>query len=513
MYWYYISLLMPPLAPLKLKFYGSSNYMQKMIAYMNAPKTIYSYTFLSFIIYLILYAYVLTMEFCTLPRAPECALIIWTGTLVISEIQQISVHEGTLRNRVSQWWREVWNQIDFLAYSLFIAGVVTKCATNNSCEWFSESDDCCSMSLNSNLRISQILYAVAFILLMLRVMEFYMVGKNLGPKIIMISHMIKDFGFFVLLYAILLFSYGTAAQALLYPNDPRTAVVTGNIFFRPIMILFGELFLPEIHGYEFEGLPSPAPDDTKCDEECTNPSSVIDFLHDTVRCPNNHWFVQAVTVMYMFAANVLLINLLIAMFTYTFDRLQRNIDGDMDSWNSMRYEVISDYNKRMPLVPPINVFSDIFRTIKNCYKQMTKGRRIKTPEQYSSTLPQSMSVRSKKIGIEYTTLELLRQSTKFYISKLEVEDNSEKISADQITGKIVQKLALTNHSGELSRTRHNLLMAKIDDLTTAIRQMEKVYSVQIQNGKMEKLRTNIRKIKQPGRYALSQSPYRSSYFW
>ena len=99
------------------------------------------------------------MEFCTLPRAPECALIIWTGTLVISEIQQISVHEGTLRNRVSQWWREVWNQIDFLAYSLFIAGVVTKCATNNSCEWFSESDDCCSMSLNSNLRISQILYA------------------------------------------------------------------------------------------------------------------------------------------------------------------------------------------------------------------------------------------------------------------------------------------------------------------------------------------------------------------
>ena len=123
---------------------------------------------------------------------------------------------------------------------------------------------------------SQILYTCAFMLLVMRLLEFYMVGKNLGPKIILIGHMISDFGFFVLLYGILLFSYGTSVQALMYPNDPRPEMIAENIIIRPLMLLFGEMFLGEIHGYQFEGVPYPNPEG--CDDSCSNASRMVNNI-------------------------------------------------------------------------------------------------------------------------------------------------------------------------------------------------------------------------------------------
>lgn len=71
--------------------------------------------------------------------------------------------------------------------------------------------------------------------------------------------MITDFFFFIILLVIALFAYGTSAQALLYPNDHRFSFVLEGIMFRPIMNIFGEMFLGEVHGYAFEGLPGPDP--------------------------------------------------------------------------------------------------------------------------------------------------------------------------------------------------------------------------------------------------------------
>ena len=59
-------------------------------------------------------------------------------------------------------------------------------------------------------------------------------------------------------------AYGITTQGLLYPNEYRFGQVLHGLTFKPIYMLFGEMFLGEVHHYQFEGLPSPT--DT---EECS----------------------------------------------------------------------------------------------------------------------------------------------------------------------------------------------------------------------------------------------------
>ena len=70
--------------------------------------------------------------------------------------------------------------------------------------------------------------------------------------------MVSDFVFFFYLYFIAMLAYAIPTQSLLYPNEFRFGEILYNVLFKPIMMLFGEMFLGEVHHYKFDGLPSPA---------------------------------------------------------------------------------------------------------------------------------------------------------------------------------------------------------------------------------------------------------------
>lgn len=50
------------------------------------------------------------------------------------------------------------------------------------------------------------------------------------------------------------------------------------------------------------------------EDECTNITSVWESDTSTQRCPQGDWSVQAVSAAYMLFSNLLLVNLVIAMF-------------------------------------------------------------------------------------------------------------------------------------------------------------------------------------------------------
>ena len=80
------------------------------------------------------------------------------------------------------------------------------------------------------------------------------------------------------------------------------------------------------------------------------------------RCPEYHTFLSVINVIYVGATNILLLNLLIAMFTYSFDRVQKNTAGDMDRWNTLKYSLIKEYYHKSPIIPPFRkVFPDFCR--------------------------------------------------------------------------------------------------------------------------------------------------------
>ena len=48
-------------------------------------------------------------------------------------------------------------------------------------------------------------------------------------------------------------AYGITTQGLLYPNEYRLGNIIYGVLFKPLMMLFGEMFLGEVHNYAFEG--------------------------------------------------------------------------------------------------------------------------------------------------------------------------------------------------------------------------------------------------------------------
>jgi len=63
--------------------------------------------------------------------------------------------------------------------------------------------------------------------------------------------MMRDLMMFIFILAVFLVPYGVITTALLYPNEVRLADCLEGIFFKPILNLYGDLFLTEYTNYEF----------------------------------------------------------------------------------------------------------------------------------------------------------------------------------------------------------------------------------------------------------------------
>ena len=78
--------------------------------------------------------------------------------------------------------------MDLVGIVLFLVGLVIKLTVVSDCPWLSaDKDTCCPLILPYQMRISQIFYSLSLIVLTVRIMNFYLVTRQLGPKIIMIQ--------------------------------------------------------------------------------------------------------------------------------------------------------------------------------------------------------------------------------------------------------------------------------------------------------------------------------------
>ena len=63
--------------------------------------------------------------------------------------------------------------------------------------------------------------------------------------------MVKDLSMFLFILGVFLIPYGVVTTALLYPNEMRISESLEGVFFKPILTLYGELFLSEYTTYDF----------------------------------------------------------------------------------------------------------------------------------------------------------------------------------------------------------------------------------------------------------------------
>uniref|UniRef100_A0A672V7V2 Transient receptor potential cation channel subfamily M member 2 n=1 Tax=Strigops habroptila TaxID=2489341 RepID=A0A672V7V2_STRHB len=286
-------------------------------SFFTAPVVIFYMNILSYFTFLLLFAYVLMVDFQPVPSWWEYLLYFWLFSLVCEETRQVW-------GRQSRGWEEdFWNRLDICAILVFITGLTCRL-------------------IPSTLYPGRIILSLAFIIFCLRLMHIFTVSKTLGPKIIIVKRMMKDVFFFLFLLAVWVVSFGVAKQAILIHNEERVEWLFRGVVYHSYLTIFGQI--PSyIDGVNFN-IDQCSPNGTdpykpKCPE--TNEDNKKPIFPD--------WLTVILLCLYLLFTNILLLNLLIAMFNYTFQQVQQHTD---QIWKFQRHDLIEEYHGRPPAPPP-----------------------------------------------------------------------------------------------------------------------------------------------------------------
>ncbi|XP_030019179.1 transient receptor potential cation channel subfamily M member 4-like [Sphaeramia orbicularis] len=300
-----------------------------------APVTSFLGNVLMYFLFLLLFAYVLLVDFKPPPPAgpaiTEYVLYFWVFTIVCEEIRE-TFFQGTVtwRQRFRLYIQDVWNKCDLTAIILFIIGLICRMF-----EW--------------SYGFGRDVLCVDYMVFTLRLIHIFAIHKQLGPKIIIVGKMMKDVFFFLFFLGVWLMAYGVANQALIYSYDPNPDRIFRRVFYRPYLHIFGQIPVEEMDvGKEW-------------DMPCTDNVTLIETGAEPCRVQHSNWLVVILLVIYLLVTNILLINLLIAMFSYTFSEVQANSDI---YWKFQRYNLIVQYHSRPSLAPPFIILSHINLFIK-----------------------------------------------------------------------------------------------------------------------------------------------------
>ncbi|CAF3833359.1 unnamed protein product, partial [Rotaria sp. Silwood1] len=211
------------------------------------------------------------------PTTSEIILVLWMFTLFCEEIRQVlSMEVQSISGKLAAYFSIFWNKLDLIAIVLFFIAFILRLLPMSECF--------CS---------ARIILAIDLSMWYIRTLDIFSPVKRLGPKLVMIGEMVHDLKFYMLMLTIFILAYGVPTYNLLYGVQKFSWHIPRAILNLAYWQIFGELeVLDDIEkNYEITG-----------------------------------YVVFILLIAYMTVASVLLINLLIAMFSNTFDRLQLDTD-------------------------------------------------------------------------------------------------------------------------------------------------------------------------------------------
>ncbi|KAG8432778.1 hypothetical protein GDO86_017135 [Hymenochirus boettgeri] len=374
-------------------------FSERLQAFYMAPVVIFHLNNLSYFGFLVLFAYILMIDFQPFPSWREFVVYFWLFSLVCEEIRQLIYDPdgfGFVR-QASLYINDFWNKLDLCAIIIFIVGLICR-------------------SIPATFYPGRIILSLDFVIFCLRLMHIFTISKTLGPKIIIVKRMLKDVFFFLFLLAVWVVSFGVAKQAILIHNEFRVDWIFRGVLYHSYMTLFGQI--PSyIDGVNFN------PD--QCTFNGTDPNKQ--------KCPeankeNNQpvfpqWLTVILLCLYLLFTNILLLNLLIAMFNYTFQQVQEHTD---QIWKFQRHDLIEEYHGRPPAPPPFILCSHVHLFIKQVVLHEPSGRQKHLKEKLEKNEEAALLTWETYLKENYlqNCQHLLKQST-----DQKIKDTAEKVTS------------------------------------------------------------------------------------
>ncbi|MEQ2287182.1 Transient receptor putative cation channel subfamily M member 2, partial [Ameca splendens] len=302
-----------------------------------SPQVKFYGNIVSYFAFLLLFAMVLMIDFQSTPSTGEQLLYIWLLSLVCEEIRQL-FHDPDgfgFCKKAKMYIHELWNILDILSILLFCVGLGFRLTT----ELF---------------YAGKIILCIDFVVFCLRLMAIFTISRTLGPKIIIVKKMMMDMFFFMFLLSIWVVAYGVAKQGILIHNDSRLDWIIRGAVYEPYLIIFGN-FPENIDNAHFNI--------ESCSMNGTDPlKPKCPVLNENQMPAFPEWLTIIMLCVYLLFANILLLNLLIAIFNFTFQEIQDNTDK---IWKFQRYELIKEYHSRPAAPPPFIILSHLCLFIRN----------------------------------------------------------------------------------------------------------------------------------------------------
>ncbi|XP_025103750.1 transient receptor potential cation channel subfamily M member 4-like isoform X2 [Pomacea canaliculata] len=316
---------------------------------LQTPRVSYAFSLVLQIIFLMLFSYVLLFDSGKKLTPCFIAVIVWVMDIAAEESRQMLVSDPDidedhahsqechwLRRRCRNYIHQTWNRLDVATVGVFLLGMIV---------FFDQE----VVHI-----IGRILLSVDIFLFFIRTFQMLMVFEELGLMLIMAGKMIKDTVNFMIILLVVVLAYAVMSEAVLYPESDLTLERLFHVPRKAYWQVFGEVSLEEIE----------ISDEASC-------SVVNDSKHfggDIPHCPTHYGrYVASIMLgVYIMITNVLLLNLLIARFNKTFDKVHDDA-CEYQSWH--RCEIITEFYHRSTLIPPLNMVNATIKLCKYvCYK-------------------------------------------------------------------------------------------------------------------------------------------------
>ncbi|XP_071166798.1 transient receptor potential cation channel subfamily M member 1-like isoform X1 [Mytilus edulis] len=250
----------------------------------------------------------------------------------------------------------IWNVLTFMSYLIIAAAVLVR--TINSADFH---------------RMALRLYSLGLFTMYMRFLQCMIIHNYFGPKIIMIGEMLLELMKFVWILIIFMMCTGVLYHANMYPSHFDMWSLKGVQFWRiwkvialPYWQIYGELNLEQLTG-----------DNNDNGTSCTFVESEWEANPDIERCVEYDWALLIIAAFYLLVTNLLLVNLIIALFSNQFEQVQ--VDSDR-LWKFWRYSIITKFSTRHPV--PFNLLIFIpLKIYRRCTQKEENKKEVLVKEQ------------------------------------------------------------------------------------------------------------------------------------
>jgi len=410
---------------------------EKLYYFYTSPIIKFFLNTMTYLAFLCLYGYGLLVNDEALVINPEGSRLEWQDLYtIVFVLSTVPVEVNQIRNgRTKNHWKKIkdhfsdtYNLMDFIAVCMFMGAFGLKATTP-----YDKSD---SDSLNLNnfgaYHCNRLLSAMCFSFYCFRFVQLFEINDQIGPKVFMLKKMSIDLFFFIFLLMVFTVSYGVSSQALLYPyRESSVFEVCIELFGRAYLNVFGEV---DVDGLE-EDLEAGhcyynSTEDTFShtnwnDSGLADPTdldcSQANLVEYTTVGRINWYTVYGLLFLYLLFVNVMLINLLIAIFSNTYENVEQQ-SGII--YKTQRAEMILEFRERPPLPNPLSLIYFAAKMIRFSYRKYCKKIN------YEDDLQKMMSnMTNRHSSVAYRSSLMEAECRAQYIRKSKTEHGSQIITA------------------------------------------------------------------------------------